>query len=100
MPFAEAPSLFERLDAGDPGILQSVLAFGQRVMELRVALLGCGGIGARHAAAVKLLEGEMRLVACCGRDLGADRDVRGAASAPRAFTDFDAHAGRGPARTC
>jgi threonine dehydrogenase-like Zn-dependent dehydrogenase len=28
VPFAEAPSLFKRLDAGEPGILQSVLAFG------------------------------------------------------------------------
>jgi len=28
VPFAEAPSLFQRLDAGDPDILQSVLAFG------------------------------------------------------------------------
>ncbi|WP_309083727.1 zinc-binding dehydrogenase [Chelativorans sp.] len=29
VPFAEAPSLFTRLDAGDPGILQSVLSFGE-----------------------------------------------------------------------
>jgi 2-desacetyl-2-hydroxyethyl bacteriochlorophyllide A dehydrogenase len=28
VPFAEAPSLFERLDTGEPGILQSVLDFG------------------------------------------------------------------------
>jgi threonine dehydrogenase-like Zn-dependent dehydrogenase len=28
VPFEAAPALFARLDAGDPGILQSVLAFG------------------------------------------------------------------------
>lgn len=28
VPFAEAPALFARLDAGDPAIMQSVLAFG------------------------------------------------------------------------
>jgi threonine dehydrogenase-like Zn-dependent dehydrogenase len=28
VPFAEAPSLFARIDAGEPGILQSVLTFG------------------------------------------------------------------------
>jgi predicted dehydrogenase len=37
------------------------------VKRLRVGLLGCGGIGARHAAAVGLLKDEMQLVACCGR---------------------------------
>lgn len=36
--------------------------------RLRVGLLGCGGIGARHAAAVGVLKDEMQLVACCGRD--------------------------------
>lgn len=35
--------------------------------RLRVGLLGCGGIGARHAAAVGALKDEMQLVACCGR---------------------------------
>ena len=28
VPFDDAPALFARLDAGDPGILQSVLTFG------------------------------------------------------------------------
>ena len=36
--------------------------------RLRVGLLGCGGIGARHAAAVGVLKDEMQLVACCGRN--------------------------------
>jgi predicted dehydrogenase len=36
---------------------------------LRVALLGCGGIAGRHAAAVGALPGRMKLVACVGRDL-------------------------------
>jgi predicted dehydrogenase len=35
---------------------------------LRVGLLGCGGIGARHADAVAALPNDMDLVACCGRD--------------------------------
>jgi predicted dehydrogenase len=37
------------------------------VKRLRVGLLGCGGIGSRHAAAVDTLQEEMQLVACCGR---------------------------------
>jgi len=37
------------------------------VKRLRVGLLGCGGIGARHATAVGVLKDEMQLVACCGR---------------------------------
>lgn len=37
-------------------------------MTLRVGLLGCGGIGARHAGAVAALPEAMTLVACCGRD--------------------------------
>lgn len=41
--------------------------------RLRVGLLGCGGIGARHAAAVGVLKEEMQLVACCGR---SDSNVR------------------------
>jgi predicted dehydrogenase len=31
-------------------------------------LLGCGGIGARHAAAAGALREQMQLVACCGRN--------------------------------
>jgi predicted dehydrogenase len=38
------------------------------VKRLRVGLLGCGGIGARHATAVGVLKDEMQLVACCGRN--------------------------------
>jgi predicted dehydrogenase len=37
------------------------------VQRLRVGLLGCGGIGARHATAAGVLKDEMQLVACCGR---------------------------------
>ena len=37
--------------------------------RLRVGLLGCGGIAARHAGAVATLSERMELVACCGRDL-------------------------------
>ena len=39
------------------------------MMRLRVGLLGCGGIAARHAGAVAALSDRMELVACCGRDL-------------------------------
>jgi hypothetical protein len=28
VPFADAPALFARIDAGEPGMLQSVLTFG------------------------------------------------------------------------
>ena len=35
---------------------------------MRVGLLGCGGIGTRHAGAVAALRDTMTLVACCGRD--------------------------------
>lgn len=56
---------------------------------LRVGLLGCGGIAARHADAVRALGDRMELVAGCGRDL-----VRTAAFCAqhggRAFTDMDA----------
>jgi predicted dehydrogenase len=38
-------------------------------MNLRVGLLGCGGIGGRHATAVGQVAG-LELVACCGRDKG------------------------------
>lgn len=60
---------------------------------LRVGLLGCGGIGARHAGAVAELPNDMELVACCGRD--ADRTKafasgRGAA----AYIDLDAMLGK------
>lgn len=36
--------------------------------RLRVGILGCGGIGARHAAAIGALPEQMHLVACAGRD--------------------------------
>lgn len=36
--------------------------------RLRVGLLGCGGIAARHAGAIAALSDQMELVACCGRD--------------------------------
>jgi predicted dehydrogenase len=39
------------------------------VTRLRVGLLGCGNIGARHAGAIAALPEEMELVACCGRDV-------------------------------
>lgn len=56
---------------------------------LRVGLLGCGGIGARHAGAVAALPKQMALVACCGRDMERTKafaDERRAA----AYTDLDA----------
>ena len=43
-------------------------------MTLRVGLLGCGGIAARHVTAVKALSGRLELVGCCGRDLGRTED--------------------------
>jgi predicted dehydrogenase len=43
------------------------------VSTLRVGLLGCGGIGARHAGAVAALPEKMQLVACAGRDVAKVR---------------------------
>ena len=42
-------------------------------MTLRVGLLGTGGIGARHAAAVQKATG-LALAAACGRELGRSED--------------------------
>jgi predicted dehydrogenase len=57
------------------------------VKRLRVGLLGCGGIGARHATAVGVLKDEMQLVACCGR---SESKVRAFAArfGAEAFTDL------------
>ncbi len=55
---------------------------------LRVGLLGCGGIGARHARAVAALPGVMTLVACCGRDRGRT-EAFAAEHGGTAYTDFD-----------
>lgn len=55
---------------------------------LRVGLLGCGGIGGRHAGAVAQLPEQMELVACCGRDperTSAFAEERGAVS----YTDLE-----------
>ena len=56
--------------------------------KLRVGLLGCGGIGTRHAAAVGALSDRMELVACAGRDMAktqAFAEARGA----KAYGDLD-----------
>lgn len=56
---------------------------------LRVGLLGCGGIGARHAGAVAELPNDMELVACCGRDAERTRAFTEGRTAA-AYTDLDA----------
>jgi len=56
---------------------------------LRVGLLGCGGIGARHAGAVAELPDVMELVACCGRDAERTRAFAEGRTAA-AYTDLDA----------
>src|SRR4051812_29791201 len=56
--------------------------------HLRVGLLGCGGIAARHAGAVTALPDRMELVACCGRDLERTRAFA-AQHGGGAFTDLD-----------
>jgi predicted dehydrogenase len=57
--------------------------------RLRVALLGCGGIAIRHAAAVRALGDEMELVGCCGRDMARTQGfVAEQGGAP--FVDMDA----------
>jgi predicted dehydrogenase len=56
-------------------------------LPLRVALLGCGGIGARHAEAVGSLP-QLVLAACCGRDAAAT-EAFAARHRARAFVDFE-----------
>lgn len=56
---------------------------------LRVGLLGCGGIGARHAGAVAELSEDMELVACCGRDAEGTRAFAEGRNTA-AYTDLDA----------
>jgi len=56
--------------------------------RLRVGLLGCGGIAARHASAIASLSERLELVACCGRDLERTRafaETHGG----QAFVDLD-----------
>ena len=55
---------------------------------LRTALLGCGGIGARHAEAVASLPHLLRLVGCCDRDAAAAAAFAGRHGA-EAFTALD-----------
>jgi predicted dehydrogenase len=57
------------------------------VKPLRVGLLGCGGIGARHAAAVGVLKHETQLVACCGRNESKVREFAARFGA-ESFTDL------------
>ncbi|MDB5918804.1 MAG: Gfo/Idh/MocA family oxidoreductase [Massilia sp.] len=55
---------------------------------MRVAILGCGGIGARHAGALAQLGDSVQLVGCVGRD--ADKTAGFAATHGGApFTDLD-----------
>lgn len=56
--------------------------------RLRVGLLGCGGIAARHADAVAALSDQMELVACCGRDLARTKAFADAHGGT-AFVDLD-----------
>ncbi len=58
-------------------------------MTLRVSIIGCGGIAARHAQSVAALPDRMSLVACCGRDLAKTQGFA-AQHGGHAFTDLDA----------
>ncbi len=55
---------------------------------LRVGILGCGGIAARHAGAIAALPDTMALVACCGRD-AARTAAFAAQHGGRPYTDID-----------
>lgn len=57
-------------------------------MMLRVAILGPGGIAARHARAVKALAPDLQLVGVCGRDQ-ARAAVFAAEHGGEPFTDLD-----------
>jgi len=56
---------------------------------LRVGILGCGGIAARHAGAIAALPDAMTLTACCGRD-AARTEAFAAQHGGRPYTDIDA----------
>jgi predicted dehydrogenase len=56
--------------------------------RLRVGLLGCGGIAARHAGAIASLSERLELVACCGRDLDRTRAFA-ESHGGQAFVDLD-----------
>jgi predicted dehydrogenase len=56
--------------------------------RLRVGMLGCGGIGVRHAQSVAALTDCMELVACCGRDL-ARTQLFANEHGGSAYTDID-----------
>jgi len=56
-------------------------------MTLRVAILGAGGIGSRHAEAVRQLPARMQLVASCGRD-PAKADAFAAMHGGVGYADF------------
>lgn len=58
-------------------------------MTLRVGILGCGGIAARHAGAIAALSGVMTLTACCGRDTNKT-EAFAAHHGGRGFADLDA----------
>lgn len=56
--------------------------------RLRVGLLGCGGIAARHAGAIAALSDRLELVACCGRDMDRTRAFT-ESHGGQAFVDLD-----------
>ncbi|HWN68703.1 MAG TPA: Gfo/Idh/MocA family oxidoreductase [Haliangium sp.] len=56
--------------------------------RLRVGILGCGGIGARHAGAVAKLAEQMELVGCVGRDAARTAEFA-AAHGGAPFTALD-----------
>lgn len=55
---------------------------------MRAAILGCGGIGARHAGAIQKVGG-LELVGCVGRDAGRTAEFA-KAHGGEPFTDLDA----------
>jgi predicted dehydrogenase len=57
--------------------------------RLRAALLGCGGIAARHSAAIHALADTIELVGCCGRDL-ARTEAFAAEHGGDSYVDLDA----------
>jgi predicted dehydrogenase len=56
--------------------------------RLRVGLLGCGGIGARHLGAAAKLPQELEIVAACGRD-PARTEAFAAQHGAKPYVDFE-----------
>ena len=100
VPFARGARALRPARRGRPGhpAVGADLRAAAMSEPLRAALLGCGGIGGRHAEAAAKLPDLLRLTACCGRDPSATAAFA-ARHGAEGLHRLRAHACRGGART-